>query len=147
MFIEYIVYKKAKEWFKDHDFNTMIWPSQSPDLNPIEHLWGHLKKKLAEYQEPPKGITELWERVEKEWEAIRKKVCQNLIETEEKKKLSYSHIELLKEDTWMLWKTKMEAILDDKELLPWIKDKKKKTKIQIVGDSEEIQAHEDEIKE
>ncbi len=73
--------KKAKDWFKDHDFNTMIWPSQSPDLNPIEHLWGHLKRKLAEYQEPPKGITELWERVEKEWEAIGKEVCQNLIES------------------------------------------------------------------
>ncbi|KZT10335.1 uncharacterized protein LAESUDRAFT_755839 [Laetiporus sulphureus 93-53] len=41
----------------------------------------------------------------------------------------------------------MEAILDDKGLLPWIKGKKKKPEIQIVGDPEEIQVREDEIKE
>lgn len=71
--------KKAKTWLKDHDFDVMVWPAQSPDLNPIEHLWSHLKRKLAEYENPPRGIGELWERVEKEWEAIDKSVCQNLI--------------------------------------------------------------------
>ena len=30
---------------------------------------------------PPKGILELWERVEKEWEKIGSEVCQNLIES------------------------------------------------------------------
>ena len=59
----------------------MIWPAQSPDLNPIEHLWTHLKKKLAEYEQPPKEILELWERAEAEWNKIDKEVCQNLIES------------------------------------------------------------------
>ena len=27
--------KKAKTWFKDHGFEVMEWPAQSPDLNPI----------------------------------------------------------------------------------------------------------------
>ena len=72
--------KKARKWFEDHEFNVMKWPAQSPDLNPIEHLWGHLKRRLADYPEPPKGILELWERAEKEWNEIRKEVCQNLIE-------------------------------------------------------------------
>ena len=59
----------------------MIWPAQSPDINPIEHLWSHLKRKLAEYEEPPSGMIELWERIEKEWNAIPASVCQNLIES------------------------------------------------------------------
>ena len=33
------------------------------------------------YKKTPKGVTELWERVEKEWEGIDAAVCQNLIES------------------------------------------------------------------
>jgi len=50
-------------------------------MNPIEHLWDHLKKKLKEYDHPPGGILELWERAEKEWEKITSEVCQNLIQS------------------------------------------------------------------
>ncbi len=50
-----------------------------PDLNPIEHLWVYLKRKLQEYSKPPKGVHELWERVEEEWNKIPPETCQNLI--------------------------------------------------------------------
>jgi hypothetical protein len=36
---------------------------------------------LAEYEIPLKGILELWDRVEKEWNDIPSKVCENLIES------------------------------------------------------------------
>ena len=71
----------AKQWFKDNNVTVMVWPAQSPDLNPIEHLWFHLKRRLATYEIAPKGILELWERVEKEWEDIPMEVCRNLIES------------------------------------------------------------------
>jgi len=73
--------KKAKEYFQKQDYQVLLWPAQSPDLNPIEHLWFHLKKKLGEYETQPKGILELWERVQKEWDQIEPAVCQNLIES------------------------------------------------------------------
>ena len=73
--------KKAQTWFQDNNFKVLLWPAQSPDLNPIEHLWDHLKRKLAGYEVAPKGMLELWERVEVEWNKIDAEVCQNLVES------------------------------------------------------------------
>ena len=75
------VSKKAKTWFQENGFKVLSWPAQSPDLNPIEHLWDHLKRKLGAYDKPPGGILELWDRVEKEWNEIDASVCQGLIES------------------------------------------------------------------
>ena len=72
---------KATKWFEDNNIQIMSWPAQSPDLNPIEHLWEHLKHCLQQYSTPPKGVHELWDRVSEEWNAIPPEVCQNLIES------------------------------------------------------------------
>jgi hypothetical protein len=50
-------------------------------MNPIEHLWNHVKRQLSAYENPPNGVYELWERIEKEWNEIKPEVCQNLIES------------------------------------------------------------------
>ena len=73
--------KRAKKWFKDNNIQVLKWPAQSPDLNPIEHLWHHPKCQLQQYNTPAKGVHELWERVVEEWNEIGPEVCQNLIES------------------------------------------------------------------
>jgi transposase len=41
------------------------WPSNSPDLNPIENVWGLLKLKIRAKQ--PRSIIALKRLINKEW--------------------------------------------------------------------------------
>ena len=73
--------KKATQWFEDNNIEVLVWPAQSPGINPIEHLWMHLKKALNQYSQPAKGVHELWDKVVEEWNKIPSETCQNLIES------------------------------------------------------------------
>ncbi|KAG0904918.1 hypothetical protein G6F60_012466 [Rhizopus arrhizus] len=65
--------KSTTQWMKDSGMVYIDdWPSQSPDLNPIEHVWHHLKLKLSMYDSRTTSIHELWERVENEWNSFTK---------------------------------------------------------------------------
>ena len=73
--------KVVVEWLKKQKFLTMIWPPQSPDLNPIENLWALLKRRLGDFETAPKGMNELFERVGKVWYEITMEECQKVIDS------------------------------------------------------------------
>ena len=55
------------------------WPSMSPDLNPIENLWHFIKNELKKYNDEPKGVNELWDRINLVWNRIPVKLCEDLV--------------------------------------------------------------------
>ncbi|KAL0161944.1 hypothetical protein M9458_041340, partial [Cirrhinus mrigala] len=48
----------------------MVWPSMSPDLNPIEHVWDQLKQRLDDHTPPPRDLAELRVALVEEWNAL-----------------------------------------------------------------------------
>lgn len=68
--------------------NDKNWPSQSPDLNPIEYFWYLLKRRLGEKLKLPNSIHELIERVDVRWRSIHDISSQSLDESMPSKALA-----------------------------------------------------------
>jgi transposase len=71
--------KLTTTFFENSDINVMKWPGQSPDLNPIEHLWDELERRLRKRTPPPRSEDELAVFLEEEWEKIADTTFQKLI--------------------------------------------------------------------
>ncbi len=69
--------KSTKSWFNDHGVTVLDWPANSPDLNPIENLWGIVKRKMRDTR--PNNADDLKATVKDTWSSIPPQQCHKLI--------------------------------------------------------------------
>ncbi|GFY07127.1 transposable element Tcb1 transposase [Trichonephila clavipes] len=67
------------EFLQSEDITHMDWSAYSPDLNPIEHVWDMLGRRIAARQPPPTCLPELWRALLDEWCNIPQDQIDNLI--------------------------------------------------------------------
>ncbi|CAJ0955270.1 unnamed protein product [Ranitomeya imitator] len=78
--------KKTKAWFKRQKIKVLQWPSQSPDLNPIENLWKELKIKV--HMRHPKNLDNLEKICMEAWAKITPETCAGLIRSYKRRLLA-----------------------------------------------------------
>ncbi|GBC31699.2 IS630 family transposase [Rhizophagus irregularis DAOM 181602=DAOM 197198] len=58
---------RTRNFIEETEIILLPWPGQSPDLNPIEHLWDELERRIRAKQKHPKNLGELEALLQECW--------------------------------------------------------------------------------
>jgi len=81
--------KKVQAWFSENAIPVTDWPPFSPDLNPIEHIWVHLKRTVMqmhpeiEFMARGKELVAevLGKALQEAWKALPQELFDSLIKS------------------------------------------------------------------
>lgn len=72
--------KQTKSWFAEQNVKYLNWPACSPDLNPIENVWGILVRKIYCNNTQYSSVPELKTAVIEAWGSLESSMLKNLID-------------------------------------------------------------------
>ncbi len=70
--------KSSQTGFLNMEFTLLKWPPQSPDLNPIEHLWDVVEWEILIMNEQPTNLQQLRDDIMSIWTNISEECFQHL---------------------------------------------------------------------
>lgn len=71
--------RSTKKFFEFHDVNVFPWPSNSPDMSPIENVWGRMECILKRYYEVTTDSDQLFSTLEEIWNDLMSSTQYRLI--------------------------------------------------------------------
>lgn len=77
--------RETMTWMENNSINVMKWPACSPDLNPIENIWGILVRRVYAGNRQYDSTNHLKEAIVKEWRQLDKELIKNLINSLKKR--------------------------------------------------------------
>lgn len=69
--------KVARAFIEENSIEKLDWAPQSPDLNPIEHLWSILDSKIE--MNKRRNLEMFWTELQRQWELISPDTLCNLV--------------------------------------------------------------------
>ncbi|CAF2995742.1 unnamed protein product [Rotaria sp. Silwood2] len=75
--------KMSKTFKINNGIQSLPWPSQSPDYNPIENVWALMKLKIN--KQPPTSINNFFGRIKKEWKNLSVEFAEKLADSMERR--------------------------------------------------------------
>ncbi|UYV73054.1 hypothetical protein LAZ67_10001682 [Cordylochernes scorpioides] len=71
--------RPVNEYLQSEDIRRMDWPARSPDLNPIEHVWDALGRRIGARHPSPRTLVELRTALLEEWGLLPLDLLQSLL--------------------------------------------------------------------
>lgn len=71
----------VKRLFENHGIRVLPWPARSPDLNPIENVWGYIGHKINSRDTLPNNLEQLRQFIVEEWVAMPQSSLDSLVDT------------------------------------------------------------------
>lgn len=71
----------TRQYLNDVDVQVLDWPSRSPDLNPIEHMWDTLGRRVRQNYGEFQTLDALAQALTNEWQQIPEDAVAALIES------------------------------------------------------------------
>lgn len=72
--------RRILDWARENNIHLLPWPSRSPDVNPIENVWGYIVKKINNTNDfHPENSDDLWNKIEEIWNNYNPHHAQTLV--------------------------------------------------------------------
>ena len=71
--------RASMQFLNDESIDVMDWPARSPDLNPIEHVWDTIQRRLRRRPRQPRTVQELADALVQEWQGLTQPFIRRLI--------------------------------------------------------------------
>jgi transposase len=69
----------TEQFLRGSAVKTLPWPANSPDLNPIEHVWSLLQTRINERNPPPATLNDLRTALMQEWANLGQAELRRLV--------------------------------------------------------------------
>ena len=73
------VSRSTRAWLQRKNVPLLDWPANSPDLNPMENLWGILVRRIYAENQQYHNVDELKKAIVAAWHTIDQEVLDNLL--------------------------------------------------------------------
>lgn len=73
--------RATMQFLNQNGINVLDWPSFSPDLSPIEHLWDELGRTVRKRNPPPQNVQQLRQALIAEWNNLPQQKVLTLIQS------------------------------------------------------------------
>jgi hypothetical protein len=71
----------VQHFLQQQAVQTIPWPAMSPDMNPIEHVWDFIGRKINQRNPKCQNIDELRSAILQEWQQFHQERLRHLVQS------------------------------------------------------------------